>query len=187
MKMKNVKSKMKWLMSIVMIAVIGVGLFSCGDNEDNNQSNMIDFSVVINPCYYYNGIDPFTDYAALGDRLDSLITFNWNINDMERNSTYIINSQEEFLSYITIKEGESNPVVNFNQYSLIAVRVSTYSNLGKPIKTLQQISGNNYTLTFDFHVVAGAMDASERTWVQAFLVPKIPSTAHIDFALNIIE
>lgn len=154
-------------------------LINCKDDEgDNNQNSiaMIDFSIRSNPCYYYN----HADFVP-----DSLIAFNWNINNIDSNIAIIINSQEEFLNYITIKEGENTPTIDFNKYSLITVRVSTCENLGEPTKILNKISENNYKLTFNCYQVTGTADISERTWVQAMLITKISSNANIDFKLNV--
>lgn len=169
---------------LLLLAVLSLSLYSCKDSdEDNNQNSidMIDFSIRGNPCYYYNNIDTYTDFVP-----DSLITFNWNISSIDPNIAFIINSQEGFLNYITIKDGENTPTIDFNKYSLITVSVSTYNNLGKPAKTLDKISENNYKLTFNCHQVMGPLDISERTWVEAVLIPKISSNANIDFILNVL-
>lgn len=168
--------------SILLIVLSTMFLLTnCKDNdeEENNQNRitMIDFSTRSNSCYYYN----HADFVP-----DSLITFNWNIYNIDSNIAIIINSQEEFLNYITIKEGENTPIIDFNKYSLITVRVSTCENLGEPTKTLDKISENNYKLTFNCYQVTGNHDISERTWVQAMLIPKISSNSNIDFILNIL-
>ena len=169
--------------AIVVVALLSLGFFSaCEEKEYPKDIKMEDFSIRYNSCYYYNHIDTYNNLLP-----DSLITFDWDISNIDSNIVYVINSQQELLNYISIREGKISPIVDFNRYSLIMVRVSSIYNLGKPNKKLENIADNTYRLIFNCSTVVGHADIGEKGWVQAMLIQKIISNSNITFKLNITE
>jgi len=169
--------------AIVVVALLSLGFFSaCEEKEYPKDIKMEDFSIRYNSCYYYNHIDTYNKLLP-----DTLIIFDWDIYNIDSNIVYVINSQQELLKYISIREGKILPIVDFNRYSLIMVRVSSIYNLGKPNKKLENIADNTYRLIFNCSNVVGPADISEKGWVQAMLIQKIISNSNITFKLNITE
>jgi hypothetical protein len=154
------------LLVLLMFTFMSVGcekpndwIPSNGDNNDTNTTETIEFS----------------EY--------SLTQCHWNRSNLIQDSVYIINSQEEFLTFISC-EGENIPVpaIDFNQYTLVIVHGSVTYGIEQIAKTLQQISITEYQLDIDITLDFTAMAPG---WEVALLIPKLPQG--IIITLNKVE
>jgi hypothetical protein len=101
----------------------------------------------------------------------SLTQCHWNKSNLTHDSVYIINSQDEFLKFISC-EGETTPmpVVDFNEYSLLFAYGFTTSGVSSVTKTLQQLSDRKYELNIE---VILNMTTYPEGWIVAILTPKL--------------
>jgi hypothetical protein len=107
----------------------------------------------------------------------------WNTKNFVQDSVYIINSQEEFLMFISCDEDSMPaPIVDFNEYSLLLVRGGTTTGIESIAKTLQQLSIHKYELNIEITL---NMAAIAEGWVIAILIPKLSQNTII--VLNKVE
>jgi hypothetical protein len=174
----------------ILLAIAVISFSSCKDEESNNVTYphdipMIDFSIVWNPAYYYNHYDMYEQPT-----IRPMSSWQWKMEELEYDKAYLFNSQEDFVQYICADSNYAvidTPVVNFQLYSLIAVKlgvkfyVDRPSLLCKPIKTMTEVVSNEYKMTFRFRKISGPVIGGGDVYVHAVLVPKISSSAVIEF------
>ena len=114
--------------------------------------------------FIYNAI-PTEDY-----RLENS-DCQWNFSNMQEDSLYIINSEEELLAFITCPDDETPPAIDFTKYTLLLARGTTmYGSIADISKQLMQLSANDYGLNIGLHL---SDTAAPQAWQIAVLVPKV--------------
>jgi hypothetical protein len=98
----------------------------------------------------------------------------------EKEQVYIINSQEELISYISCQE-DNMPEINFELYSLIHVRGTTTNTVGDVTTQLHQTSINEYELNVDVTLGMGMLPEG---WRVLILTPKLPQDAILKLYVN---
>jgi hypothetical protein len=120
---------------------------------------------------------PVTDYS-----LGSMC--NWNIDNLQHDSVYIINSQEVLLSLILCIGGSIPTAIDFNQYSLLFVHGGSPYLISSISKILQQLSLNTYQLNIEIYLKEGA---TAPRWETAFIVKKLNERSKIEVIVTFIE
>ncbi|MDR0790880.1 MAG: hypothetical protein LBO06_08845 [Bacteroidales bacterium] len=181
---------------IILLAIAAISFAACEDEKiDNNSTysityphdvSMIDFSILWNPAYYYNHYDMYEQPT-----LQPVSSWQWKLTELEENEAYLFNSQEDFIQYICADSNYAvidTPIVNFQLYSLIAVKLNVHLSTGRPnpnaipIKTMTEIATNEYKMSFQFHKVSGPVIGGNAMYVHAVLVPKLSPSSIIEFS-----
>ena len=118
---------------------------------------------------------PFEDYSLYG-------TGCW-WSKFEFNKVFIINSNEELSQYITCREDNNYPEIDFSKHTLLWARGGTPSNVHTIKKQLQQILDNEYKLYID--VLLGSATIPEN-WIIALIINKISEDSHIELNVTLI-
>lgn len=102
-------------------------------------------------------------------------TCNWNWQTIKRDTVYVINSEEELLTYISC-EKEDMPTIDFNKYSLLLTSGVTPSGVHSFSRHLQQTSINEYNLMVK---IIMNMTAMPGFWHVAILAPRLSGSPAI--------
>jgi hypothetical protein len=139
------------LLVLLMFTTTSVGCVKPNDwipsNEDNNDTNITETI-------------EFSEY--------SLTQCHWNKNNLIQDSVYIINSQEEFLTFISCEEDVPLPFIDFTNQTLLFVHGQTLSGIESKTISLETTS-NNYILNI-------TIQCNDATVIDKYLVAVIVST-----------
>ncbi len=120
---------------------------------------------------------PVTDYSP-GPGCD------WNFNNIKEDSVYIVNSQEELLSFITCTGGNTPPVIDFSRYSLLLAHGNTmYGRISSIANRLIQLSSNQYKINSEIEIED---TADVQQWHVAIIVPKMTQNSIITLNIDYI-
>ncbi|MDR2962688.1 MAG: InlB B-repeat-containing protein [Bacteroidales bacterium] len=115
---------------------------------------------------------PFTEYSL------PISSCQW-IN-FDQNQVFIINSEEEFQTYVSCT-GNSSSGIDFAQYSLLLVSGQSSNGINNITKEIQQLSTNIYTLT----VTITQQDSPIiENWVVSIFTSKLSDFASITLNIN---
>ncbi len=108
---------------------------------------------------------------------------NWDVNNLQHGLIYIINSQEELLSFIPCSGGNTPIVIDFDQYSLLFVYGGAPNGISNIVKNLQQLSLNEYHL--NIAICLNDSGVAPR-WTVALIVDKLDRGSNIELNVTFI-
>ena len=112
-----------------------------------------------------NGSDFTVDYTLDGSGC------KWFFNDMEQDSLYVINSQQELLSFISCTGNNMPPAIDFNLYSLLLAHGNTnYGSISNITQSVELLPSNEYKLNVAIYLQD---TIASQQWHVARIVPKI--------------
>jgi hypothetical protein len=107
---------------------------------------------------------------------------DWNINNLQYDSVYIINSQEDLFSLISCTGG--NPTaIDFDQYSLLFVHGGVPYGISNIAKKVQHLSLNKYQLNIKIYLNDAAVAPR---WTIVVIVKKMNEESNIVLNLTLI-
>ncbi|MDR0682998.1 MAG: hypothetical protein LBG15_14290 [Dysgonamonadaceae bacterium] len=155
---------MKTLKILLFIMICTASYTGCSENQGISDNNAQD-----------NGDVAVSDTAIT--LLDFVLPNDCNWLDLQSDSVYLFNSQQQLAPYIVGTVG-----IDFEKYSLLAVRGGATNGIRNIDERLQEISANEYQLNIDITLD----DTTEAPiWTVSVLVSKISDEARIDLLVNI--
>ena len=118
-----------------------------------------------------DGSDFTVDYTLDGSGC------KWFFDYMEHDSIYVINSQQELLSFVSHTGTNMPPALDFNLYSLLLVHGYTdYGSISNITHSVELLPSNEYKLNVAIHLQD---TIASQQWHVARIVPKIVQNAII--------
>ena len=112
-----------------------------------------------------DGSDFTVDYTLDGSGC------NWFFDEMEHDSIYVINSQQELLSFVSRTGTNMPPALDFNLYSLLLVHGYTdYGSISNITQSVELLPSNEYKLNVAIYLQD---TIASQQWHVARIVPKI--------------
>jgi hypothetical protein len=163
---------MKKILKIaVIMLILAGGSFSCGEENDVQQNDIVGAWEDENEL----GEIPFTEYSL------SETSCIWT--NLALNKIIIVNSDTKLEKYI-ICTGENYPAIDFSKNTLLLASGGTSYGVEKTQSTLVKNSTEKYTLKVVVHL--NDAPVIER-WRISILSPKISSKSTIDLDVQIIR
>lgn len=125
--------------------------------------------------------DENTTYPAIIEINDYLLTgttCNWQ--NVELDTMYLINSNEELLKYVSC-QGNALPTIDFDKYSLLLVRGVNTKGIHSITRDFEQISINEYKFVID---ITSDMTTIAQGWRVAVLTAKLHQNAVVKLDLR---
>ncbi len=125
--------------------------------------------------YIISCMDGNIDFQILGKSLDQA-PFVQNVSDKDTVSSLIIQTEDDYYHYVT--SGNSLPVINFNEKTLLAGRSR---NGMKPLVIGQEVNSNCTGKTITFRITMTRAGQSGGFTSYFAIIPKISSETKVNF------